>query len=77
MTAAPPYLQPPPPETGAPGSAPPGQLPAAGGVGHTKIFDGPFDVAMAFFFYVPNLAVAELFIRARQRPFNAVTALPA
>jgi hypothetical protein len=35
--------------------------------GHTHSFDGPFDVAMAFLFYVPNLIVAEAFIRARQR----------
>jgi Predicted membrane protein (DUF2306) len=35
-------------------------------VGHTSTFDGRFDVVMAFFFYVPNLIVAESFIRARQ-----------
>jgi uncharacterized membrane protein len=38
----------------------------AHGVGHTKTFDGPFDVVMAFFFYVPNLIVAEAFIRGRE-----------
>lgn len=36
----------------------------AGGAGHTSGFDGPFDMVMAFFFYVPNLLAAELFIRA-------------
>ncbi|GAB2778120.1 DUF2306 domain-containing protein [Rhabdobacter roseus] len=35
------------------------------GLGHTKGFSGPFDHIMAFFFYLPNLLVAELFIRAR------------
>ncbi len=35
------------------------------GLGHTATFDGPFDRFMDFFFYLPNLAVAELFIRAR------------
>ena len=34
----------------------------ANGAGHTRAFDGPFDVVMAFFFYVPNLIVAEAFI---------------
>jgi hypothetical protein len=38
------------------------------GAGHTHGFTGPFDVVMAFFFYVPNLAIAELFIRARMMP---------
>lgn len=37
-----------------------------GGAGHTDDFRGWFDVVMAFFFYLPNLAVAELFIRSRQ-----------
>ncbi len=35
-------------------------------MGHTPTFDGGFDVVMAFFFYIPNLIVAEAFIRARQ-----------
>ena len=35
-----------------------------GGVGHTTDFQGWFDVIMDFFFYVPNLLVAEAFIRA-------------
>lgn len=34
--------------------------------GHTRAFDGPFDFVMFFFFYVPNLIIAEAFIRARQ-----------
>lgn len=33
------------------------------GLGHSSDFRGAFDVAMAFFFYIPNLLVAELFIR--------------
>ncbi len=32
------------------------------GLGHTKDFTGPFDYFMAFFFYLPNLLVAEIFI---------------
>lgn len=35
------------------------------GAAHTKTFRGPFDMVMAFFFYIPNLLVAEAFIRAR------------
>lgn len=38
----------------------------AHGVGHTRAFSGPFDVVMSFFFYLPNLLVAEAFIRARR-----------
>jgi len=38
---------------------------AADGAGHAHDFSGPFDKVMTFFFYLPNLAVAELFIRAR------------
>jgi hypothetical protein len=45
----------------------------AGGLGHTRAFDGPFDIVMAFFFYLPNLLVAEAFIRARR--FDAHPAL--
>src|SRR5579872_1203994 len=33
--------------------------------GHTHDFHGPFDQLMAFFFYLPNLALVEAFIRAR------------
>jgi uncharacterized membrane protein len=36
-----------------------------GGLGHAEGFSGPFDQVMAFFFYVPNLLVAEVFIRSR------------
>lgn len=36
------------------------------GLGHTDAFDGPFDYFMSFFFYIPNLLVAELFIRRQQ-----------
>ncbi len=39
-----------------------------GGLGHEDGFTGPFDRVMAFFFYLPNLLVAELFIRSQQ-PF--------
>jgi hypothetical protein len=35
------------------------------GPGHTATFDGPFDLFMDVWFYVPNLALAELFIRVR------------
>jgi hypothetical protein len=38
----------------------------ARGAGHTPAFDGAFDVVMSFFFYIPNLVVAEAFIRARR-----------
>jgi len=38
----------------------------AGKLGHTSQFSGWFDIIMAFFFYLPNLAVAEFFIRARR-----------
>jgi hypothetical protein len=41
------------------------------GLGHTHSFSGPFDKVMAFFFYLPNLLVVEVFIRAR-----AYTAAP-
>jgi hypothetical protein len=36
--------------------------------GHTADFRGLFDLVMNFAFYLPNLAVAELFIRARAAP---------
>ncbi|MEX6689182.1 DUF2306 domain-containing protein [Danxiaibacter flavus] len=38
----------------------------ADGAGHLKNFRGPFDYTMAFFFYLPNLLVAEIFIRNRR-----------
>ncbi len=34
-------------------------------LGHHSDFSGWFDAVMVFFFYVPNLLVAEMFIRAR------------
>jgi hypothetical protein len=43
-----------------------------GGLGHAQDFSGPFDRAMAFFFYVPNLVVAELFIRGRRNEAGPV-----
>lgn len=33
-------------------------------IGHTVDYRGTFDIVMSFLFYVPNLIVAELFIRA-------------
>lgn len=36
----------------------------ADGAGHLEDFTGPFDKFMTFFFYVPNLLVGELVIRA-------------
>jgi hypothetical protein len=38
----------------------------AGGLGHQPGFTGPFDQVMAFFFYLPNLLVVELYLRARR-----------
>jgi hypothetical protein len=47
-------------------------------LGHTKSFDGPFDIVMAYFFYVPNLIGAEIIIRTpidrMQRAGRAITA---
>ncbi|HTJ92186.1 MAG TPA: DUF2306 domain-containing protein [Pararobbsia sp.] len=42
-------------------------LQAVHGGGHTHDFRGPFDVVMTFFFYVPNLLIAELVIRRSSR----------
>jgi Predicted membrane protein (DUF2306) len=47
------------------------------GAGHTRAFDGPFDVVMDFFFYIPNLIVAEAFIRARHLRTRPATQLGA
>lgn len=47
------------------------------GIGHTKTFDGWFDQLMAFFFYLPNLLIAEIFIRAKRKttyPFIRIVA---
>lgn len=38
-----------------------------GRLGHSIEFTGWFDAIMVFFFYLPNLLVAELFIRARRQ----------
>lgn len=35
------------------------------GLGHLHNFEGPFDRVMSFFFFIPNLLVAEIFIRHR------------
>lgn len=45
----------------------------ADGAGHTKDFHGWFDQVMSFFFYLPNLIVVELFVRAKQ--FNSSAGL--
>ncbi|WP_116126254.1 DUF2306 domain-containing protein [Lewinella sp. IMCC34183] len=37
-----------------------------GGAGHTQLFRGPFDYFMDFWFYLPNLLVAEVFIGRRE-----------
>jgi Predicted membrane protein (DUF2306) len=50
---------------------------AAHGLGHRPDFRGPFDIVMAFFFYVPNLLLAELFIRARRMPPRSGFRFPA
>lgn len=39
---------------------------------HTGDFRGPFDIVMSFWFYVPNLLLAELFLRARRTPTHSV-----
>jgi uncharacterized membrane protein len=39
-----------------------------GGIGHSPDYRGGFDLVMDFAFYLPNLAVAEAFIRARAAP---------
>jgi hypothetical protein len=41
---------------------------ATGGAGHSQDYRGAFDFVMDVAFYLPNLAVAEAFIRARARP---------
>ncbi len=49
------------------------------GWGHQDHFSGPFDKVMAFFFYLPNLLVAEIFIQKIKSKtslaFNLVAAL--
>lgn len=41
-------------------------------IGHDEGFTGPFDVVMSFFFYLPNLAVAEVYLRTQQMHKNHV-----
>ncbi len=47
----------------------------SGGAGHVQDFTGPFDVVMAYAFYIPNLIVAEAFIRARRDPAHPLLQL--
>lgn len=49
----------------------------SGGFGIGAGFTGWFDAIMMFFFYVPNLIVAELFIRTRRRDFGTVASFGA
>lgn len=44
----------------------------ANGAGHLQDFSGPFDRVMAFFFYLPNLLVVEVYLRARAGAGNAL-----
>jgi len=44
----------------------------ADGIGHTSEFNGPFDQVMSFFFFIPNLLVAEVFIRNSERKMSDV-----
>lgn len=48
-----------------------------GGLGRTSDLTGWFDAIMVFFFYVPNLIIAELFIRARRKDRGAAASLGA
>ncbi|HEY3812903.1 MAG TPA: DUF2306 domain-containing protein [Caulobacteraceae bacterium] len=43
-----------------------------GGLGSTNSFSGWFDHVMAFFFYLPNLAIAEMVIRSNGRTGSAL-----
>ncbi len=47
------------------------------GAFHTHDFRGPFDAFMAFWFYLPNLVVAEWFIRAERRAPSRMLAMSA
>jgi uncharacterized membrane protein len=44
-------------------------------LGHTHNFHGSFDVVMAFFFYIPNLLVAEAYLRGRSEQAGAAAKL--
>lgn len=48
-----------------------------GGLGRGPEFSGWFDAVMCFFFYVPNLVVAEILIRAQRRTHGPVVNLAA
>ena len=50
---------------------------ATDGLGHTPDFRGWFDAIMDFAFYVPNLLLAEAFIRARATPHRPALQLGA
>lgn len=50
-------------------------LALTGGVGMERGFTGWFDAIMMFFFYVPNLFVAEMFIWAQRRQHGRVASL--
>lgn len=45
------------------------------GLGHANSMKGPFDRVMAFFFYIPNLFVAEVFIRSYKFKTSAIVNL--
>lgn len=47
----------------------------ADGMGHNRHFTGPFDRIMAFFFYIPNLLVAEAFIRSFKYKVSSLLSL--
>lgn len=48
---------------------------ATGGLGRGPEFSGWFDAVMAFFFFIPNLMVAEVFIRSQRTERGAVANL--
>jgi hypothetical protein len=50
-------------------------LKAIHGLGHSHSYRGPFDQVMAFFFYVPNLLIAEMIIRWREPSSRSRVAL--
>jgi len=42
------------------------------GAGHTDTFDGPFDGFMDFFFYIPNLILVEVYLRAHAKQTTGI-----
>jgi hypothetical protein len=46
-------------------------------IGHLMNYRGPFDVVMSFLFYLPNLAVAELYLRAGRMLSHVVVRISA